>query len=399
MDSDALIAKAKSMEDWLVALRRRLHMNPELGLEEVQTADAICRGLDELGIGYERRGTAIVGLLKGSEPGPTVALRADIDALPLTEENAIEYRSRKDGVMHACGHDAHVAIQMGAARILCGMREQMRGNAKLLFQPAEETEGGADVMVKAGCLENPRVERVYGLHVMPYLSVGHIELKKGALCGSSTTLKIVISGTGAHGAYPETGIDAILISANVVMALNALVSRYVSPLEQAVLSIGTIRGGTRSNIIADRVEMEATIRTTSAAVRDSLVGRTRAIVEGVADAFGGSGELSVSLGYEALINHDEAVDEIEAVARSLLGADRIAWKEKPSMGVEDFSFFIGERCGAFYHLGCGNEAAGIDAPLHSSTFNIDEGCLRIGAAMEAGLVLNYLEKASTGGQK
>ncbi|HET7839587.1 MAG TPA: M20 family metallopeptidase, partial [Rectinemataceae bacterium] len=348
----------------------------------------------ELGIPSERRGTAVVGLLRGAKEGPTVALRADIDALPVKEEVETPFRSRNEGLMHACGHDAHVAIQLGAARLLGVMREDLAGNAKFLFQPAEEGDGGADTMVKDGCLESPRVDRVYGLHVMPDLRVGSVELKKGALCGSSATLSITVGGKGSHGAYPHLGTDAILIASNVVMSLNVLVSRFVSPLEEAVLSIGTIRGGTRSNIVADRVEMEATLRTTSAAVQEILIDRATSIVEGVAASFGGRGELRVKQGYAALVNHDEAVDEIEAVARSLVGEERIRWKEKPSMGVEDFSFFIAERTGAFYHLGCGNAEEGITAPLHSPLFRIDEACLPLGAAMQAGLVLSFLEKSA-----
>jgi amidohydrolase len=219
-----------------------------------------------------------------------------------------------------------------------------------------------------------------------------VELKKGVLCGSSATLTIRIHGKSAHGAYPETGIDAVLIAANVVTSLNTLVSRYVSPLDQAVITVGTIQGGVTSNILANLVEMRATLRTTSHEVRGALVERIRAVVEGVPRLFGGTGEVDVSYGYEALVNHDAAVDEIEAVAKDLLGADRITWKEKPSMGVEDFSFLVKARPGAFYHLGCGNAVKGITAPLHSAAFRIDEDCLVTGAAMQAGLALHYLNE-------
>jgi len=390
MQPDTLLAEARALRSWIVDVRRRLHMNPELGLEEHETADAIEDWLAELGIERTRKGTAIVGLLRGARPGRTVALRADIDALPIQEEGGAEYRSRKDGVMHACGHDAHAAIQLGAARILAGMKDQLAGNVKLLFQPAEETDGGAEAMIREGCLEDPHVDRVYGLHVMSYLPVGFVELKKGVLCGSSATLTLRVQGRSAHGAYPETGIDAVLIAANVVLSLNTLVSRYVSPLEQAVLTIGTIHGGVTSNILASQVEMKATLRTTSDEVRGTLVERIRAIVEGIPPTFGGSGELEVSYGYEALVNRDEAVDEVRAMAEALLGADRITWKERPSMGVEDFSFLVKARAGAFYHLGCGNPDKGITAPAHSSTFDIDEDCLVLGAAMQAGLAMAYL---------
>ncbi|MBL8966946.1 MAG: amidohydrolase [Spirochaetaceae bacterium] len=314
MSEHDLLAAARAIEPWIVGIRRGLHMKPELGLEEKETADEIEARLAELGIESTRRGTAVVGLLRGDLPGPCVALRADIDALPIREEGGAEYRSRRDGVMHACGHDAHVAIQLGAARLLAGRKESLRGSVKFLFQPAEETVGGADTMVKDGCLENPRVERVYGLHVMPYLPVGEVEVKKGALCGCSATLAVEVRGKGAHGAYPETGIDAILIAANVVTSLNTLVSRYVSPLEEAVITVGTIAGGTKSNILADSVAMRATLRATSGAMRDALIARARSVAEGIAAAYGGSASVEASLGYEALVNHDAAVDEIVGAA-------------------------------------------------------------------------------------
>ena len=367
-------------------------MQPELGLEEVRTANAIVNWLQEIGIEYGRSGTAVIGLVRGDQPGRTVALRADIDALPILEENGVPYRSQLDGRMHACGHDAHVAIQLGAARILQAARASLAGNVKLLFQPAEETVGGAQTMIRDGCLEDPHVDRIYGLHVMPYLPVGFVELKRGALMGASTTLEIRISGRSAHGAYPETGIDAVMIAANVVLSLHALVGRAVSPLEEVVLTIGTIHGGVTSNILADLVEMKATLRTVNPAVRDDLLQRIRTVVEEIPRAFGGSGELDIRFGYAALVNHDEAVDELQAVALELLGPDRITWKAKPSLGVEDFSYFVQARPGAYYHLGCGNPSTGMIAPLHSSRFDLDEDCLALGAAMQAGLAMRFLQQ-------
>ena len=371
-------------------------MRPELGLEEEETAAFIEACLDELGIGYERRGTAVIGLIRGALPGGCVALRADMDALPIQEAGEREYRSRIDGKMHACGHDAHVAVQLGAARIIAGRRDKLRGSVKLLFQPAEETVGGAETMVLDGCLENPRVDRVYGLHVSPELPVGCVEVKKGAINGCSATLFVEVLGKGSHGAYPDTGIDAILIAASIVTALNLIVSRYVSPLDEAVVSVGTIRGGTVSNVIADRVVMEATLRAASDVVLGALIARATSITEGMAASFGGRAKVESRLSYAAVVNHDEAVDEIVGAATSLLGPKSVHWKAKPSMGVEDFGYFIRERVGAFYHLGCGNETAGVNSPLHSVEFDIDEDCLPIGAAMQAHLALGYLEKPKEG---
>jgi amidohydrolase len=391
--SSLFAAAAMDLKPWIVGLRRYLHQNPELGHEEYKTAAAIEDWLRELGIESQRQGTAVIGLIRGAKPGKTVALRADIDALPIHEEGHGDYRSRKDGLMHACGHDAHTAIQLGAARLLADLRGDLAGNVKLLFQPAEETDGGAETMIREGCLENPHVDRIYGLHVMPDVPVGFVQLKRGVMLGSSTSLKLRIHGKSAHGAYPETGIDAVLIAAHVVAALHVLVGRYVSPLHEAVLTIGTIHGGRASNILANRVDMEATLRTTDPQVRDTLVERIRAVVEGFPPTLGGGGELAAAYGCEALVNHDEAVDEIVEAAREVLGTDRISWSEKPSMGVDDFALFIKVRPGAYYNLGCGNVERGITSPLHSATFDLDEDCLVHGAAMQAGLAWRFLRKA------
>lgn len=390
MDKKKLLEEVTAMRPWLVQLRREFHAWPELGLEEYKTAARIEQALDTLGIEHSRYGTAVVALIRGAQPGPTVALRADMDALPIQEATGLEFASRVDGVMHACGHDAHVTIGLGAARWFAEHQSSLAGNLKLLFQPAEETVGGADSMIKAGCMENPKVDLVLGLHVMPYLPVGCIETKKGALNGCSTTLKGAVHGKGGHGAYPETAIDAIHIASQVIVSLNTLVSRYVSPLESAVITVGTINGGSRSNIVADEVRFSATLRTTSDELRDALIQRARAVVEGVSSALGGRGELEASYGYAALVNHDEAVDLVARTADLLLGPGSLVWKEKPSMGVEDFSFFIKETPGAFYHLGCRPPGTDKFAPLHSAEFILNEECLPVGVAMQVGAVLEYL---------
>jgi amidohydrolase len=392
IDFDAIKTEAQALRPWLVDLRRTFHRHPELGREENFTADYIGARLEELGVEYTRIGTAIVGLVRGANSGRTVALRADIDALPIQEETGAEYASTRGGIMHACGHDAHATILLGAARWFSEHRARLEGNVKLLFQPAEESDGGAEQMIQDGCMENPHVDSVIGLHVMPYLPVGRIETKKGALNGSSSSLNVTVRGVSCHAAYPERGVDAIMITAHVVTALHSLVSRYVSPLESAVLTIGTIHGGTVSNIIADEVTMKATLRTTGDATRDLLVDKVRAIVENVAASFGGSGSVDVKYGYTALINDAAVVEVLAATAEELLGPGSVEWKEKPSMGVEDFSFFCKARPGAFYHLGCGNEARGITAPLHASTFDIDEDCLPTGVALQVATTLRLLEK-------
>lgn len=386
---------ARSIAPWLIETRRHIHMHPELGRQEFATADYIESLLEELGVAHRRIGTAVVGLLEGAKPGRTVALRADIDALPVDEENELDFRSRDKGRMHACGHDAHTAIALGVAKILAPETDRLRGNIKFLFQPDEEGDGGAQPLIDAGALEDPHVDSILGLHVMPNLDPGDIEIGKGAVNGSSSTLFITIFGKGGHGAYPEQGIDAIAIAANVVLSLNLLVSRYVSPLDQAVLTIGTIQGGQRSNIIADELRMEATLRTTSDVVRDRLVERARSMVEGIPLSFGGSGRLDLRHGYPALFNSDHEVDVVAGVASELLGKSAVHWKEKPSMGVEDFSYFLKRVPGAFWNLGCGLGPLENRAPLHSGHFLLDEACLPIGVAVQASAALALLEENPT----
>jgi amidohydrolase len=387
--AERILREIGDQRDWMVEVRRELHRNPELGLEEFDTARLLERELTALDIEYQRWDTAIVGLIRGGEEGPTVALRADMDALPIQEETGLPFASTRPGRMHACGHDAHTAILMGAARWLKENQDALRGNVKLLFQPAEETVGGAATMVERGCLENPTVDCVFGLHVMPYLPVGRVETRRGALNGCSTTLEITVRGKGGHGAYPETGIDAVLIASHVVVGLNNLVARYVSPLESAVITVGTIQGGSTSNVIAQEVRMSATLRATSDQIRDLLLERVRSVVEGVSAAYGATGTLDVSYGYAALVNDDEAVEMVDRVSNALLGPGSLVWKEKPSMGVEDFSFFTRDAPGAFYHIGCA-VPTGENAPLHSSRFVLNEDCLPVGAAMQVGLVLHAM---------
>lgn len=389
-----LLEATKTMKDWLVQTRRTLHRIPEAGDAEFETQEAVCGILEELGVPYEKRRTSVVALVEGNKSGKVVGVRADMDALPVNESADRVYASRHKGYMHACGHDAHMTIALGTAKYWMEHRNKLEGSVKFLFQPAEETTGGAAKMIADGCLENPHVDFVIGLHVMPDVPTGKVELKHGALNGSSDFLGVTIRGKGAHAAYPSTGIDAIMIAAKVVDALHSVVSRYVSPLQEAVLTLGTIQGGTRNNIIADEVRMTGTIRTTNPQVRAEIAERVRAIVANLPVAFGGSGEVEIVAGYAALINHDWVVDLIAEEAKDLLGPDSIIWRDKASMGVEDFSFFVQERPGSFYHLGCGNPRKGITAALHSNAFDIDEDCLPIGVAMQAGLVARLLGKRS-----
>ena len=388
MDDRELLALAQAQRDYMVAMRRKLHRIPERGFAEFKTQKAVMDALDEMGIPYTTERTWVIGLIEGALEGETVALRADMDALPLEEPEGCPFRSEHPGLMHACGHDAHTAILLGAARMLNGMRERLHGRVKLLFQPAEESDGGAEPMVAAGAMENPHVDRVYGLHVMPRLPVGVVETRPGTLNASTDTVKLSIFGTAGHGAYPESGADAIVAAAQVITALQTLVSRNLSPISSAVLTLGVIEGGTAQNIICDRVNLRGTLRTANAEVRAMMKRRIEEVASGVAQAMGCSAEVEVIPGYAALVNDEAEAERVHRVAARLLGAQNAVIKPEPSMGGEDFSFFCDCAPGAFFHLGCVPAQKMPAPPLHSRDFMLDEDCLVIGAMMHAALVLD-----------
>jgi len=274
-----VLTELNKIKDWMVEIRRDFHRNPELGMKEFRTRDKIVEYLEILGIEYEKvAGTGVVGIIRGRDANKTVALRADMDALPIQDEKDAVYRSIIPGKMHACGHDAHVAILLGAARVLKENQKQLNGNVKLFFQPAEETVGGAKPMIEAGAMQNPKVDAVFGLHVASDIPVGEIGIKYGQMNASSDTIKIMIRGKSSHGAYPQEGIDAIMITGQVITALQSIVSRNVDPRSSAVVTIGTIQGGTQGNIIADKVELVGTVRTLDSDTRLLVLDRIKNIV-------------------------------------------------------------------------------------------------------------------------
>lgn len=373
--------------NWAVAQRRALHRIPEEGFKEFKTQAYICQTLDELGIPYTTERTWIVALIEGAHPGRTIALRADMDALPVTEPKGFPYCSTHKGWMHACGHDIHMAIQLGAARVLNSIKDQLHGNVKLLFQPAEETEGGGKPMVRAGVLENPTVDACYGLHVQSRLPLGTIETRAGTLNASTDEIHLDVYGKGGHAAYPESSVDAIVLTAQIVTALQTLVSRNISPLSSVVLSFGTIHGGTAENVICDHVRLEGTVRTTTPKDRTFALQQIEKVARGVAASMGGSSKLTVIDGYAPLVNHDRETQLVLNLARELYGNVHVIDKDAPSMGGEDFSYFVEETPGAFYHIGC-TPADKMPAPsLHNKGFCPDEECIRQGIEMQTAIVL------------
>lgn len=377
----------------LVEIRRYFHSHPELSEQEFLTSEKICNILKQLNIPYTKSAkTGVVGIIRGIDNGNTVAARADIDALPIVEKNESLYKSKNVGVMHACGHDVHTTILIGVAKILKEMENELQGNLKLFFQPAEETVGGAKRMVEENCLKNPDVDYVIGLHVQPYLNAGKIELKYGKLNAQDDEIKIIINGKAGHGAYPESSIDAIVIAANVISALQSLISRNTSPLDSVVLSFGEIKGGTKSNIICDRVELKGILRTLDEKTKEYTIKRIEDLTANISKAYGGTCLIEVKNGYKYLINNNDIVDVVYEAAKKSIGEENIQFKEMPSMGGEDFSYFMDESVkGCFYHLGCGNSEKEINSPLHSDSFDVDESCIKTGVLVQVNSILDLLK--------
>lgn len=389
----ALLAEAQSFLPWMVAIRRDLHQHPELGLEEHRTSRRVQDLLIELGIEHVGglAGTGVLGLLPGVAEGRVVALRADLDALPLHDAKDVPYRSRIDGRMHACGHDVHTTILLGAARLLQSRLRDQPGLVKLIFQPAEETVGGARLLVEAGVLDDPRVEAIFGLHVDPGMAVGRFGLRYGQRNASSDNLAITIHGRSCHGAYPSAGVDAIVAAAQVICALQTVISRNVDARSSAVLTLGTIEGGNVGNIVAQRVHMVGTVRTLDPSTRELVLRRIRECAEGVATGLGARAEVIIEPSYDPVINDNPMVDVVRSCAEGLVGEDNVVFFDRPNMGVEDFGFYLSHVPGAFYSLGVRNEAAGIVHPVHNDRFDVDEDCLAYGAALQALAALAILE--------
>ena len=390
--SAGLLEEAGRLHESLVRLRRTIHRHPEGGFEEFETAALVEKTLAGLGISSVRvAGTGVVGRLEGTRKEPAVGLRADMDALELDERTGASYASEVPGLMHACGHDAHTAMLLGAAMLLAERKESLEGTVVFLFQPAEETIGGARPMIDAGVLENPRVEAVFGLHVGIGLPCGKIAVSPGTVHAASDMFDITVTGKGCHGAYPHEGVDALVVAGHVLCALQAVVSRGIDPLEPAVVTIGTIRGGSARNVVAESARMQGILRTLSPEVRGLARETIKVVSEQTAEAFGARAEVSFQEGYPCLENDPEMAALVRETGSLLLGEENVHDLSKPSMGVEDFAYFSRERPSAFFTLGAGNPAKGIIHPAHSPWFDLDEDALPVGAAMLAAVAANFLQ--------
>lgn len=379
----------------IVKVRRFIHMNPELGNREFETARLIIAKLQPLGFEV-RTGiakTGVVAVLRGSQPGPAVAVRADMDALPVQETTNLPFKSLNPGVMHACGHDVHSSIVLGTALVLNALKDKLKGTVTFLFQPAEEgapsgEEGGADLMVKEGALDNPSVGAVFGFHVWPE-NVGTVLVAPGNVTAASDTFTITVKGKSAHAARPHEGVDAVVIAAEIVTALQTVVSRASDPTDPAVLTIGTINGGARRNIIAERVVLEGTVRTLSETNHKKIPLLMESIVRNIAGMYGAEGQFEYKEALPSVFNNPELAAAMAPTLTRLLGKDKtLEWK--PQMIAEDFAFLARKAPGFYFFLGVKNPAQATAAPLHSPNFNPDERSIPLGIRILSHLLLDAL---------
>ena len=381
----------------VIADRRHLHQHPELAFEEHETAKFVAERLRQLGVEDIRTGvggTGVTGLIHGRKgPGKVVLLRADMDALPIQEENEVDYASTVPGKMHACGHDAHTAMLLGTARVLMQRREEFAGTVKLLFQPAEEVPpGGAIAMIRDGALEDPHVDAVLGLHVAADMPAGQIGVREGPGSAGSDRFRVTIQGKGGHAARPQSAIDPVVIAAQIVLALQTLVSRETDPMQAAVVSTTAILAGEAFNVIPDTAELRGTVRTLSPEVRARMQERLPALVEGVARAMGAEAQVEYILGYPGIVNDPAMVAIVRQAAIEVAGEENVVVNEL-GMGGEDFAYFSLERPGCFFRVGTRNEARGIVWGHHHPRFDVEEEGMVNGMATMAQAAIAYLNGA------
>jgi amidohydrolase len=383
MPTVELTREVKDLAETVIALRRTLHQWPELSFQEERTAALVSDSLHTLGLevktGIAR--TGVVGILRGTQGGKTVLLRADMDGLPVTEASGAAYSSQNTGVMHACGHDGHTAILLTAARVLASQRDRIQGTVKFAFQPAEELPpGGAKGMIAEGVLENPRVDAVFGLHLWNGLPVGKIGVEGGPIMASVDRFDVVIKGVGSHGAYPHLGVDPLVVGAQMISALQTVVSREMPPLAPVVVTIGKFQGGTAFNVIPARAELSGTVRTVDAELRQSMPARLERIVRGVSSAMRADCEFSYEFGYPVTVNDPRMAQFAQQVAAGIVGEANIV-AAGMSLGAEDMSYFLEAVPGCYMRLGSGNAEKGLIHPHHSALFDFDEAALPIGVEL------------------
>lgn len=388
-----IYTESKELFPYTQRMRRDFHSHPELGFHEYRTAGIVAQELTQLGMevttGVGK--TGVVAILEGRSPGPVIMLRFDMDALPIIEQNDVPYKSQNEGVMHACGHDGHTSIGLTVAKLLAAHRAELAGSIKFVFQPAEEGQGGAAAMIADGVLHNPRPDIALGLHVMPEKPVGWLGVTPGPVMAASEIFKIIITGKGSHGALPHQSIDPVFAAGQVITSLQSIVSRNVSPLEAAVISVTSVHGGEAYNVIPNSVELRGTIRTFNPSVREMLLARFEQLVQGVVSALNCTAEVHLTSLTPAVINDPKAAYFVQEVVPDVLSAFELDTDFR-SVVSEDMSLFLREIPGCFFFLGTANDQRGLSCSLHHPCFDIDETALTNGVAILVQAALNYLER-------
>ncbi|HAC62165.1 MAG TPA: amidohydrolase [Cyanothece sp. UBA12306] len=373
----------RALQTKLVQWRRQFHQYPELGFKEQATAAFIAQTLEEMGIPHQTgiAKTGIVATITSAHPGPVLAIRADMDALPIQEENDIPYRSQNDGIMHACGHDGHTAIALGTADYLWRHREDLKGTVKIIFQPAEESPGGAKPMIEEKVLKNPDVDAIIGLHLWNNLPLGTVGVRSGPLMAAVECFHLDIFGKGGHGAMPDQTIDSVVVSAQIINALQTIVSRNLNPLDSAVVTVGELHAGTALNVIADQARMSGTVRYFNPDLKGYFHRRIDEIIAGICQTFGATYQLDYWWLYPPVINDQKMTDLVQSVALDVIETPTGIVPNCQTMGGEDMSFFLQEIPGCYFFLGSANQDQGLAFPHHHPRFNFDETALSIGVEM------------------
>ncbi|MFW5897890.1 MAG: M20 metallopeptidase family protein [Halanaerobium sp.] len=389
--SQKIKAKAAEIEDKVIKIRHQIHQNPELSFQENETAALAAAEMRKLGFEVRENifGTGVTATFKNSSnsEAKTLLIRADMDALPVEEKNELDYKSQKPGVMHACGHDGHTAILIGTAAVLREMAQEFNGNLKFLFQPGEETSGGAQGMIEEGVLKNPDVDAALGLHLWGSTPEGVVEYKSGPFMASPDRFDLKIIGRGGHAARPQNTIDPIPIGAEIISALQTIVSRRIDPLDSAVISVCNFEAGSTHNVIPDQAVLKATVRSLTAEVRDELAASIEKVIKNICDIYGADYELNYIYGYPPVVNDPQLTQILAAAAEKVIGKNRVREKEKAEMGGEDFSYFGREVPAAFYFLGIAPEGEIINH--HQSDFRFDDSVLKDGVAVMAQAALDF----------
>lgn len=375
-----------------VQIRRRIHQNPELSDQEIQTSARIREELDLLGVPYrsEIAGHGIKAVLAGRSSDKAVAIRADMDALPLSEKTEVPFKSQKEGVMHACGHDIHTSILLGTASVLHALQDSLPQSVVFLFEPAEETRGGAKYMIEAGCLAEPPVHSVIGLHIEPSVDAGNLEFIPGCMNAASTMFTVTVKGKSCHGASPFTGIDPLLPACTMVSSLQSIITRHIHPVDAALITVGKFHSGTAGNIIPDETVFTGIIRVLDMENREFIKAKLSELCDNIAKAYGASCTVDFEDSYPTLVNNQELLNAVSQICREKIGENHVILNPKSSLGADDFAYFCHAGKGLYFNLGCHAPGTPVQA-LHSAVLEPDESCIHTGILSEVLAVLKIME--------